>query len=291
MRFTATRIIGIAVLALSIFFYLTNPSAGVYLLFAMSLIFLLAPEKYGEQQWKNLLSSFDFKNISLITLFDLVFWFVLILSAFLVYEKATLIFEATLAKANPNVAQTLDPAQMDSTSSLIVKFFLYSGLISIGFIVINLLSYTLSRSLLWTSLLKKKFNAKVYLKFLSFNVLWWSLWTVILIFLAIKRAPEVIAVFTLVFICLYTHTSTVAHYHLAKTNKIKETFAKSFSIAYGKLHLFILPYSFILLIYFILSKAILYIPLGSFASTANLILLLLIMNMGRAYLKNVMDEI
>ncbi|MEK6858142.1 MAG: hypothetical protein AABX39_06140, partial [Nanoarchaeota archaeon] len=89
----------------------------------------------------------------------------------------------------------------------------------------------------------------------------------------------------------YIHTSTVAHYYLAKTNKIKESFTKGFTVAYGKLHLFILPYSFILLTYFILSKIITYIPLGTFGSAANFVLLIVIMSIGRAYLKNVLDGV
>jgi hypothetical protein len=288
MRFTTTRIIGIAVLLLSIFFYFTNPSAGVYLLLALSLILSFAPEKYGEDSLKKLINALN-KNLLIIVLFDALFWLVFFVTAYFsnsLFEKTAKSF---LGFDPKSTISSLDMTKVQAATSSIKTFFIVLGLIALGFIILNLLAYSLSRCFIWFTLLKKKFNLKLFMKFLGFNSMWWVLWAVIFVFLVLKREPEILPLFAGALIILYIHTSTVAHYYLTKTNKVKESFMKAFAIAYGKLHLFILPYSFILLVYFILSKIITYIPLGNFSSTANLVILLLIMNVGRAYLKNVLD--
>lgn len=292
MRLTTTRIIGIAVLLLSLFFYFTNPSTGVYLLAAIALVLLFAPEKYGESQLKKLTDSLNFKELSIITLFDVLFWFVFFVSATLINSTLEKIAKSFLGGINPQTIQySTDVAKLSAATNSIKTFFLVLGLTLFGFVIINLLAYTLSRSLIWLNLLKKKFNLNSFIKFLGFNSLWWVLWAVIFVLLVLKRDPEVMPWLALTLAAFYIHTSTIAHYYLAKTNRIKDSFAKGFTISFGKLHLFILPYSFILLAYFILSKVITYIPLGTFEAVVNFIVLIAIMNIGRAYLKNVLDDV
>lgn len=287
MRLTSLRIIGIAVLLLSLFFFFANYSSGVFLLALIGLIFLFSSKDYGEKQFNLLVSSFKLNSFISILFFDVLFWFVFFISSAFLSLAINGVVEKTLKIADPNVINTLDVAKINLTNGLIVKFFSLSAVLLIAFLVIILFAYSASRALIWLSLLKKKFTKKEFFKFVLFNLLWCIFWFIIISLLILKRDPSWIPPIAVFVLANYFHLTSTAHFYLAKNESLKNSFSKAFSIGYGRIHLFILPYALLTLIYYIISSLLYFIPSGIFAGVVNFVFFLAIVGFARMHLSNI----
>lgn len=219
----------------------------------VALIILFAPKEYSIKQFGFFLESLKLnRNYLLVVLFDTLFYFILFVSGYLISSilSSKTAFIQQHLKINPETITS--PIALEGIQSSIRIFFVYFIIAIVSFVLISLVSYALFKSLGWSIILNKKFNKDLFKKFLEGNALWWLIWLLPAFIFIFALRPDFIGYVYIIIFLLYFHTTTIVHFSITKTMEIKSSIAKAFTIGFGNIHYFLVPYAFAFIIYFII---------------------------------------
>lgn len=174
-----------------------------------------------------------------------------------------------------------------------VKLVLYK-LIAGGILImlLLLLVYYITRYLIWSIILKEKYNLKKLLRFILLGLLWCLIFLIIAVlnFALIRQRGEA---FYFVIIPIFLYLTPILYISFLKSNKIWKSLKNSLKIGFKKIHLFILPVLLIAAAALILSM-ISYLVVYLGAIIQNIILLILLLAYlawARQYFAEVVNKI
>jgi len=226
--------------------------------------------------FKEFLRTFRFKsNFLYILFYDLLFYGVIVplfsLFSFLMNKKMVAVDPSILSNFNPSSLTNVTAAQTQQMQLALqsLQGFMYTLIIGIILlIIIGLLVFTLTRTLIWNHLLKKKFDIKKYLKFNLLNLLL-ALLAVILYVIIRIIAPFIInplirisfnfalfvsaTLFLLIFIAVIYFVSLV-FFNYTKKEEVFGSISKTFKLIKTIFHKIYISYLFILIYSFSLSQ-------------------------------------
>lgn len=294
--FSIPRIISVVLFAIILFSSLARGFAfkEIFITLIAGIIFF-APKDYTNKQFDLFIHSLKLnKNYLLVVLFDTLFFFTVFISAYGI-SYALSSKTAIVAQALELYKTASDPSSLDKMASLLNLFWFYFASAIIVFAAVSLAGYSLFKSLGWSVILRKKFTRHLFLKFLAGNTLWWLVWLLPALIFIFALKPELTAYVYLIMFFLYFHTTTIVHFFIAKTLEIKPSIANAFSVGFGSIHHFIIPYAFAFIIYFILlqpfSYATFMYPSIKQVSVASFVFVIFYMAWFKIYLAGVIGEI
>ncbi len=143
-------------------------------------------------EFKNSFKEIPKLNTLVLMLYDALFYLLIYLVA--------IGLSTVFAKISPNVQgmnmfalQIQDTALIEQQYSMMKKAMIYVAVYFIIFILLTILSWTISRYLVWTRLLKKNIDLKNFRKFFFLNLLWVLIWFIpyaIVTYPAIRLASQ-----------------------------------------------------------------------------------------------------
>ena len=237
-----TRILGIILLVISMLTHKYFGASVVFIVLA-GLVMLIYSKKFAQQQFKIFIQSFKQinKKYFLIALYDLIF----IAMFFLVIPLFSQLFMSKIQNITT----------VESAASLLIMLLAYLVTVTI----ILLLTYSISRGLIWTTILKKKFTGSFIKRFLLLNFLWWLILAIpTLIVLGAK--VEYLFSFIAIVAIVYIHLTSIIHYDFTKNRKIGKAIKQAFALTFKNIKHLLLPYAYIALVYFIILQVFWIIP-------------------------------
>jgi len=284
IKLTANRIIGLICLITGVILSMVSLGAtSVILAFAGLAIFIGGSDKHFVA-----LRAFKLKKFGYIVLFDAVFWLVTVGAAWLMGRVLNARAEALKLQIDP----TSIAANAAAQSSLMKNFFVLMVVLVIVYIVVELIAYTFFRGLIWLTILNKKPPKKFFVRFFGANTVWWLIWFLPALFIlgGLKQEFTMIA-FPILFV-LYLHLTTLFHYTYVVTKSFKKAIKTAFSTGFGSIHKFIVPYSFVFLMYFVLLHLYLFLPQEGIESfIATLIFVILYLAWYRLYIAEILKQL
>jgi len=142
--------------------------------------------------------------------------------------------------------------------------------------ILIIIAYSFFRGWAWTKLQNKKPTKKYITRFILLNLTWITAWTALLIITTNIVHQEYYIYLMITGTIAYIHLTTVLHHSFTYHEQIKKAISKAFTIGIGKIQQFIIPYIYIIIIYIILTKILIIIPIKArtIATTAVIILFL-----------------
>ncbi len=286
-----SKLIGVALVILAVVAYYGKEIIGAVISVVAALVLLFASKDASQKNLQKFVNSFSFKKeFFLIVLYDALFYLsvfliALIFSFLLKFQMEKLgltnlgglnLADQQVIQSNVNLAQVL-------IASMIVYFVL--------FLLIALISYSFFKGIVWLTMLNKKPSFGYFKKFFLTNLIWWGVWIIPAVLALFGLKQEY---FTLVFVLeaiLYFHLTSILHLSFAKSQDIKRSFSKILPVGFGKIHHFIIPYVYALIVYIVLSQIFRIIPQQQRVVLSTAILLaLLYLAWFRNYVKEVIPQ-
>jgi len=231
------------------------------------------------------------KKILLIAIYDLIFWLLFFGTSYVI---STFIKKETsmLGTVNFNQFQILTSQELTETNLVLIKTFLIkSAIILLIFFLTSLVIYSIAKALIWLTLFNKKPTKEFMAGFIKIHFIWWILWTLPILFSLIGAQPEWRNYFVIFFFFFYLHSTTILQTVYTQKCEMKEAFTSVLNKGIAKIHKFILPYAFALIIYFLLTRILLLLPRASAALLASAIIIgLIYISWFRYYIKDVILE-
>ncbi len=257
-------------------------------------ILLFTRKKYNQQLFDLFVDSFrQWKTIVTTALAAALYWLFLFLS-FYFYN-----WQLQLKAASAQASTVLDKSAMIANPSLIsqniteVRALL--ALIIIGGIVLvffNLITYTLSRGFIWTSIAHKKLTKPFLKKFFLLNLFWWLIWIPLAILLALanKQAAQANIVFLLFLAYFFT---PILHTLFISGRKIGDSISNAFAIGISRLFRFIVPYTYAFVLYLILYQLFRFVQTSGSKTVfaVSLLFVVLYISWLRTYLYGVIKKL
>ena len=236
---------------------------------------LIYGKKFSQKQFKFFIASFKQinKRYIFIVLYDLVF----IAIFFLVIPLFSKIFMSKLQNVTT----------LEGAASVLIMLLAYLATVTI----ILLLSYSVSRGLIWSMILKKKFTAPFFKKFLLLNFLWWLILALpFLIVLGAKQ--EYLFYFIAIIAIIYIHLTSIMHYDFTKNQRIGKAMKNAFKLTYTNFKSFLLPYAYVTLVYFILLQVFWIVPqTEKYMFFASVLFVVFFLAWFRLYLSQILKKI
>lgn len=211
-----------------------------------------------KQELKLFLDSFKLKkNFLYIILYDLLFFIIAIL-----FVK---FFGGIIGKMSSNVDLSIvervlispSPAQTEILKATVnnVKMVIFGAMIAFTlYLIIIIFIWSLSRGLIYTTLLNKKFDKKFYWKFLLLNLLFYIPLLILLFafIYVIKELPQAIyALFLILLIAVYF--LALSYISFVKIGKVFKAVGNALEFGFTKIHKMIIPLILIIIIFVIMS--------------------------------------
>ncbi|GEM_PF-6861612 len=232
------------------------------------------------------------KKILLLTVYETVFWLLFFATSYLtsrILKKQA----AMLGKVNFDQLKIFTSQELTTTNITLIKtFLLKSILILSAFAIVILLIYSIIKGLIWLTLFDKKPTKACLIQFFKLHLIWWLLLALPIMFILAGAQPEFRTYFVIFFAVFYLHATTILQAKFTQKMSLKDAFADILNIGIAKIHYFVLPYAFSLIIYWLLTRLLYLLPSGSIALLFAAILIgLLFICWFRNYLKSVILEI
>jgi len=282
---TLPRIIGIALIVIAALTFAIQGALHAALLAIAGLVLLFSPTVSAKKQWQRFLASFALtKEFALIMLYDIVFW---ALFAVISLVLATTMRSQMATLQGIQLGQGLAVSQLPAYNGIIEHFFTVAivGLALYWLLIVA--AYTLSRGLIWLTLVDKPVRAGFFARFSLLNLLWCTLWLALALFVATKVVQPTSAYALLALGILYAHLTTVLHSQYAKTRAFRTSLKDAFGIGLGRIGSFAQPYCYIFVIYVILSQLQRLAQDARGALIATFVIFLIFMAWYRTYLNAV----
>jgi hypothetical protein len=243
MREHITRILGVILLVIAALTHKHIGAGSVALLVVDGLIMLIASTKLAKKEFNFFINSFKQldKRFVIIAFFDILFIGVF----FMLIPLFSKLFMSNIGQA----------ASVKSLVYLLIMLIAYLLTITI----ILLAAYSFSRGIIWLTILKKKPSAHFFKRFVLLNFLWWLILIIpVLIFAGTKS--EYFMYLIIFFIMVYVHFTTFIYYDFTKNMRIGRALKNAFKFTYANFRKFVLPYAYIMGVYFILLQVFWIIP-------------------------------
>ena len=231
------------------------------------------------------------KQVLLSTIYDTVFWLLFFATTYvlgIIINKET----AMLKNINFNQQAVLAQGIAQANITLLKTFAAKIAFYALIYLLIIALFYTLMKGIIWLTLLNKKPTKQYFKQFYKLNLLWGIIWLAIFIFVLIGVQTEYRNYLAIIAFAFYLHMTTIAQTTFTVKNTIKEAFNAVIMTGIGKIHYFILPYSFSAVIYWLLTRILQFIPTQTTAIiVAAMLIALFYLAWLRNYVKDVILEI
>jgi len=287
---TKTRIIGLILLAIAILTYFTGRQ-GSTVLGVAGIILLITPTKYGQHIFDLFINTFSrWKTIIIIALYDAVYW-MLVFGAVFLFQwqlniRATTAQAATVLTKGALASPDLVSQNLDAIKGL-MTFIIVGVILLVAFCYIL---YTLSRGLIWTTITNQKPTKKFYKGFFKLNAIWWAIWLplFLLVSLALKSSPTLKDAFVVLFVGAVYFSPIVHSLYMLKHN-IGYSLSNGFGWGVGRVHRFIIPYTFAIVLYIIIYQIFRIAP-ANFAQPASMLFVVVFLAWLRVYLYSIIKE-
>ncbi|MFC1691732.1 hypothetical protein ACFL0W_06145 [Nanoarchaeota archaeon] len=160
-----------------------------------------------------------------------------------------------VTKFNEQISRTSDPSILSGSEEVVRQFASVYRTVLVKLIILAIVSfliilcfYALARLIIWSLILDKKIELKLYPKFLALNIIWVVIG--LLLFLINTRyiiPKEFVA--QMILLPLFAYISQIIPIKYLEQKTIFKTFKDSLIIAFKKIHLMILPCLLILLVF------------------------------------------
>jgi len=282
--FTHPRILGIALIIIAAL--AAAAGSGFLALGIAGIILLITPKKYTQQQFDLFTDSFsDWKTILFVAVYDALFWTLFIGAAYF-YRWRFLIKTATAqAQSTLSTQGLLNPALATQTEAALRGWLLFF-FIGIGLLLLfTFLIYTLSRTLIWTTIAEQKPTKRFFTKFCALNAVWWLIWLIpALVLIVASTKDPAVGILLLILFVLMAHFTLIAHALFTKTHQIGSSIGHAIAFGIAKIHRFIIPYTFVFVIYLILYQPFRIVQTLPIAQAASMLFVVVYLAWLRTYL-------
>lgn len=211
-------------------------------------------QKLNFIEWNNKILIGSFKkidlNIALIVVLDVLFY---LLSGYLVVFWLQRV-QAKMATFNiPTDFISMAPEQAQQFVSEIRSFYY---LIIISFILLIaaiIFIASILKGIVWAKTTNTKISLKLISKFFGLNLVWIGFWFIVIFLIAYLFVPASAQIFMIAAIILASYFTNTLYTLFMKRQTFKSIF-EAIKLNATKLHLFLLPYSIIYLLFYILIK-------------------------------------
>ncbi len=252
---TTPRIIGAICIVIAIILYLRN--AKYFSIALAGIILLVAPTKHAKELFDTFVTTFTRWKLIVITAFyDALFFLLLYGSIYFFRWRLELKAAQTQATTTLTREALLDPALASQNVTAIRSLMVLLLVGMLVLIIFNLLTYTISRGLIWTTIADKKPTKKFFLRFLGLNSLWWLIWVPLTLVVAItlKQDPAAKGSIATVLV-IATYFTPILHTSFISGKRIGESIGNAFAIGISKLFRFAVPYTYAFIVYIIIFQA------------------------------------
>ncbi len=147
---------------------------------------------------------------------------------------------------------TQSELQLNATTTIMERFIVFILIAVISFILFMAANWSFFQSVIWSILLQKKFTLKFFGKFLLLNMVWFLPWLALIFIIWFGAKPNLLIILLALLILSFFHFSFILYALFAKESKFREI-KEAIKSGVCKLHYFILPYIFVLIIFMIIS--------------------------------------
>jgi len=150
-------------------------------------------------------------------------------------------------------------SSVESISGLVyVLFLLWIYFFAVALIL--LIIYSVFRGLIWLTILKKKPSALYFKRFFLLNLCWWLI-LIIPFFITVFGVKQNYLFYAVIlFAVAYAHVTSVMHYVFTKDLRIGLSLRQAFVVGCAGIKEFFVPYSFIVVVYFVLLQVFWIVP-------------------------------
>jgi hypothetical protein len=249
---TLPRIIGIILIVIAVLVFKTQAVQAI-ILGIVGLVLVFTPNKTATKHWNEFIASLRMKKeYALIMLFDAVFWAVLaILAAILVNMMRGQVQQLKTIPLGTGI--TL--ANIDAYNAVFANVFATSITTLITFWLLVVIAYSLSRGMIWLTLLEKPVSKAFFIRFSLLNLLWCTSWLALELFVMLTITPVIAAALAIIFALLFIHLTTILHYSYTRMREFKKAIGTAFAIGLGNAQKFIHLYCYLFIAYLILQQA------------------------------------
>jgi len=207
--------------------------------------------KMKKKYFKQFKKFFSLKNISILfipaVIADIIFYFlVLVILSFTMNQLNTL--QSLFNQLEIEKIQQGGMHLLDKTTSIISGIKTELLMITIVFIILYALVYTICKGISWSCLLEKKPSLKYFLKFFLLNLIWFALFMLIIVLAALFTIPEIAILIILILTFLIMYLSWILAAIFTLKNQIKASIKKTLKTGILKIHYFLIPLLIILII-------------------------------------------
>ena len=211
-------------------------------------------QKINFMEWNNHIFVSSIKkidlNIILIVILDFLFY---LLSGYLVVSWLQRI-QAKMAAFNlPTDVVSLGYEKAQQLVGEVKSFYL---LIIFSFILLLLAIIFLAsilKGIIWAKTAKTKITFKLISKFLGLNLIWMGFWFLVVFLISLLVQPASAPIFMVITITLGLYFTNTLYTIFMKEQKLK-TIISAIKLNIKKIHLFLLPYAIIGLLFFVVVK-------------------------------------
>ena len=158
--------------------------------------------------------------------------------------------------ANFNLPQNIVSMGYERAQELVSEVRTFYYLIIASFILLLIAIIFLAsilKGIIWAKTIKSKISFNLISKFLVLNLIWMGFWFVIILLISLFVQQQSVPMFMLITIILgLFFTNTI--YTIFMKNPSLKAIPKAIKLNISKIHLFLLPYTIILLLIFIIVK-------------------------------------
>lgn len=288
MKFPVPRVIGIVLLVIAALVFRTQSLAHTGLLAFAGLVLVLSPKQSAVKHWQAFAGSFKLsKDFALIMLFDALFWaalsvLILLLSSVLQGPFASL--------RSIQLGEGVSLGTIASYNTLLQAAFTTALVALVVFWIIVLAAYSLSRGLVWLTLVRGKFQMQFFLRFALLNLCWCTAWLGLVLVALLTMQPMAGAIAFIVLLLAYVHITTILHAAYAKSREAGASVREAFGTGVGALGRFIIPYAYVFLVYVIVAQVQRLIP-GAAGLVVTFLVFLAFMAWYRTYFSTIVRRI
>ena len=290
--FTTPRIIGVILLIIAILARYAGQQGSIGLA-AAGILLLIAPSKHAQTMFDRFIQTFqNWKTIIITALYDAVYWLLIFGAVYFLKWRVELKVAATQASASISREALANPDLTHQTANALQNFVYYLFTSAVITLVFAFVIYTLSRSLIWTTISKQKINKKFVLKFTALNAFWWLIWLpVFLIFLiGSKESPATTKQAIGLLLTLVFYFTPIVHTLYMKKRLIGHALGNGIAWGIAKIHRFIIPYTFIFIAYVILYQLYRIAENTPWIKPASILFVVLFIAWVRTYVYEIVKE-
>lgn len=226
-------------------------------------------------------------NIAIMVFYDILFYFfsgLFIYSSFKYLEK-----KASVINLPDNILE-LSIQQAEFLSSNLKGLYFLIIFMAIFLILLLVLNLSLFKGLNWSLAAKKEFNFKSFKKFLLLNLAWVPFWILLLFLVFIGINPNAINLYLLTILLIAIYLTNILYALFTKENSFN-IIKKTLKIAFAKIHYFIVPYSIMIFLLYLLSKILTFNLQQRISFAISILILILVIAWFRLYIVEVVDSI